>query len=1141
MKMKSRLFCIRHRSMLLLALMLCPFLATAQSHTTQSVLSEHTWHRMSVVREGIYKLDHNALNAMGIDMDRLNPNEIRIFGNPSGALPESNKEERYDDLSEMAIYVQGAEDGRFDEGDFVLFYGQEPTVWKLKTGDKYERCRNPYSDTTYYYICVDSGVEGIRIASQASGDVQAATTVVTEFCDFVWHEEELFSPYSAGQNWFGEEITAADSVLELSFVMPNLVKEKALELRSTVMGRSNNSGVLHFDMWCNDSYLVADATMNAVNDNLYGRVLDFTKQLFSGSDTLNYRLKLRPMDPSHLLFLDYVEIYGWRELICVGNQFPFRIVPSQLGGAGSSVWVRGMGTEYQLWDVSQPLRPVVQEGVNSANSFVFTTDERTERRYLAFKPSAAMSVEAVTPVANQNLHAIAQADMLIITPSLFWEQAQALADYHEENDGLHSVLADVNEIYNEFSTGTPDPTALRDFIRMVYYRSDQNLRYVTLFGKGSHDFRNIRGFGKNFVPTYESGTSSNSQSCYCTDDYFALMEKEEGLAAAGTVDLGIGRLPVSTIQEAETVLRKIFHYDDLRATQGMWKTNHLFLADEENMQFFNSSESCERMLDTLNHDMNPVKVYVDAYSQVSTASGTTSPGAHEELMRRLENGVLFMQYHGHGGVRGLTDEQVFNISHITSLTNYDCMPFAFTATCEFSQFDDPNLVSAGELFFTQPNGGSAAMLTTTRPTVGTNSQRLAESLLKTLYNTEDGKSLRFGDIMRISKSNSANFPSSGIRRSLNICYVFFGDPAMRFNAPSKRVAVSKINGQQETIPLYAMSMVNVEGEIRHADGTFDADFNGEVDLRFFDKKTVFTTLGHDSSYPRHFSFFNDVLFQGKATVTNGKFNISFQVPVDINLEEGTPRFSFYAYDPTRSEDAIGVFEDVVLGGSDPAMVADNEGPSIRFYWDTPEFCNGDTVNPSGTLCADLYDAQGIYHYDFSLGRDIVLSGDAPGFANKTLNHLYEPALDDYRRGSVRFPVEDLMPGTYTFTLRAWDTQNNASEAELWLTVGEDKDVFLAQVGNYPNPFSDETWISFVHESSDESFGVALEVYDVMGRCISVCQQTVAANEDGRFALKWNVGDSAVSNLSSGLYFYRITLTDASGKQMSINQKMLLMR
>ena len=288
-------------------------------------------------------MDYEVLRAMNIDVENINPNEIRIFGNPAGVLPEKNSETRYDDLTEMAIFVSGAEDGRFDAGDYVLFYGQDPTCWKVdgSANMKYERLRNPYSDSTYYYICADSGVEGLRVASQPSADIEGSTNVITQFPDFACHEEELLSPYSSGRTWYGEQLTSTDSVLHFQLILPYLVKNKPIDYKLVVLGRSLN-GTIHYDFWANDNHLVADGTINKLseNTNSYGIDKSRTGQLQSGSDTINFSFVLQPRVASHLLYLDYVELFCWRELKRAGDLFAFRLRPDQLNHSNSAVWVR---------------------------------------------------------------------------------------------------------------------------------------------------------------------------------------------------------------------------------------------------------------------------------------------------------------------------------------------------------------------------------------------------------------------------------------------------------------------------------------------------------------------------------------------------------------------------------------------------------------------------------------------------------------------------------------------------------------------------------------------------------------------------------------------------------------------------------
>lgn len=1115
----------------------------AQDNTYQSVLSEHSWRRLAITQEGIYQLDYATLQGMGIDMGTLNPNQIRLFGNPSGSLPEKNSEARPDDLTEMAIWVVGADDGIFDNEDRVLFYGQEPTRWRLKDSgnETYLRERNLYSDTTYYYLCVDSGVEGLRVGEKSTLPVEDATTVISEFPDFLWHEEELMSPYFQGLTWYGEQLTTPEEPFTLTFVFPNLVKTKPLLIRSQVLGRVK-SGPMYYDLWANDNHVGNSVSIPKYSDHYYGKPSALSKQAMSDSDTVTMQLSFRASVTASL-YLDYLEIYGWRLLRREGQFFPFRLMPSQFGSGKSAVWVQNTNANYWLWEVTNPMRPQLQEVVLSGGNLVFATDERTEKRYALFNPDCALSVDRWTELSNQNVHAIGNIDMLILTPLLFKAQAQSLADYHAELDGLNSAVVDVDEIYNEFGTGHPDPTAIRDFVRMVYLRSGGRLRYLTLFGRASADYRDIMGYGQNFVPTYESDDSSYYEMDFCTDDYFGLMDASEGYHSEGKIDIGIGRISVSTVEEAETVLRKIRHYNDMAVVHGLWKADMIMFADDESTDYVSNSEIYCNMFDTLVPAMTPRKLYTGAYPTVSTSSGTEIPGANADLMQLLDKGALMLFYTGHGGVRGLTAEKVFANADINRLGNYDRMPFVYTATCEFSKYDNPLVVSAGEQMFLNPNGGSVAMFTTCRPTFGPQNHRQSQAFIKVCFGRdEEGLPMRFGDIIRLSKNDPLNYNNSNLMKNINIRFLFLGDPVLRMPMAYEDIAVQKVNGVavngNDGIELHGMSMVTMEGVVKNRGGQVDTGFNGKLWVRLFDKATKVRVNRYGNGY-RNVHDFKDVLYQGCVSVTGGRFAVSFQVPQDIMTDVGAPRFTFYAYDSIRSIDAMGKFDDLTLGGIDPAMVADDEGPKIDFYWNTPDFINGQSVERQGVLYADLYDAQGIYHYDFSLGRDIVLCSNLMGYDHLVLNDLYEPALNDFRRGRLTIPVSDLEPGTYQFQLKVWDTQNNPSEALLWFVV--DDDLFLSQVRNFPNPFNEETRISMTHVGEDGNFDVEIEIYDIMGRPVQHLSKRVTSTNGVIEPICWNGCSYSGTPLRSGVYLYRLTLTDETGFFRTVSQRMIISR
>ena len=1130
-------FLYRHIiSFLVFCLLLSPLCTLAQSDLYESVLSQGTWYKMAVAKDGVYKLDYNLFQSLGVSMIDLNPDQIRIFGNESSPLPEKNSVSRYEDLTELAIFVYGAEDGHFDANDYVLFYGQDPTNWTISGNEdpKFVRERNCYSDTTYYYLCTDSGVNGLRIGHAASVDYDQNSHLITRFPDFQGHDEDLLTLTSIGRVWYGEMLTTQDPSLDLPFVFPDLIDSLPVSMTVNVMGKTKS--ILSYNVWYNSNQLVLSGRILKPSTHTYGNISTYSRQFNADSDTLSLRLEMLPNMDGGILFLDYFELQCWRKLKYHGDDYYFQFFPNQFDTLVNLVEVEDVPNRFELWDVTNPLRPIAQDYEVTGNRMRFAVEGQAERRYMIFVPNAFKQVESVKPIHNQNLHAISTADMLIITPRLFWEQAQELADFHTETDELLTVVADVDEIKNEFSTGQSDPSGIRDFIRMVYLRSAGRLKYVLLFGKPSMDYRDIMGYGNNMVSCYESRKNSVLEvACYASDDFFGLMGEDEGDACYGFVDLGIGRLPVTTVEQAQNVVNKIKHYQDVAETHGPWRIHELIMADDEESHF-NQAETCAEIVADNTNEILQTKLYIDAYRQVSTAGGDRYPEANADLIRYLEEGQLVFRYSGHGGVNSLTEEKVFTDSDIMNMTNGDRLPFFYSATCEFSRYDKPSLVSAGEMLVLKPDGGAIATFSATRSTFPGDNLKLSKSLSEVLFQSQEGFPLRFGDVFRMAKSNSDLFSTN------NVCYVLLGDPALRMAYPQQKITISSINGRpiDDGVDLYAMSHVTVEGEVIRGDGACDSLFNGIMQVEFYDKKSVFTTLANDAPSvvisPRAFSYYHDILFSGTVTVRNGKFNFTFQIPSDINMNEGAPLLSYYAYDSVRNIDACGAFKLITLTGFDPEVISDHEGPQINLYWNTPDFVNGDVLTKeNGVLYAELFDEQGIYHYDYSIGRDIVLNSNISDYQNYRLNDRFEPALDDFQRGRVVVPIDGLQRGSeYEFTLKAWDTQNNSSEASVWFSLSDY--VFLSQVTNYPNPFSNETVITFVHDRPDEVVEVRVEVYDMVGHKVADLSRTVVASGDAVETIRWNGSDCA-----SGLYVYRFTITDSEGRSHSVNRKMVIQR
>ena len=1116
---------------LLLSLMTALWSMSIQAQwTDHSVLRDHTWYKIGVLEDGVHVIDGAYLESAGVQIGQVDPARIRLFGNVAGVLPEKNSDARYDDLTEVAIEVTGDEDGRFDPQDRILFYGQGPVTMTLGLTNTYNYERHYYTDTIYYFLCLDGSEPGLRMEEAAPVEVATDDPRITDFIDYWNHESEELSPYASGRTWYGDLITAQEGFKEFHYEMPHYIQSKPVRLFSKVLGRCTSP--FAYSLSLNGVELVHQQNIESIKSHWYGvekqvdRIITLDREGF----TLRYDLHQTGQQP--LLYIERFTVNFWRELLFEERELAFRIIPAQQTGTTAEVVVDGVNEGVRCWEVTDPLHPRWQPMERSQGKGLFGIESQGERRYHLFEESGLKPVASIRGIGNQDLHALTGAEYLVITPRCFWEPAQALVDFHQEEDGLEGIVVDVEEIYNEFGTGTPDPTALRDFIRMLYLRSGAQLRYVLLFGKGTHDYRDIKGQHNNFVPTYEMLDQPWYEvASTCSDDYFALMESNEGYHCEGKVDLGVGRLPVTTCQQAEEMVAKIKRYADRSITQGPWLNYHLFLADNDSKSYMDYVEILDRTMDTVDSNQTTQKLYVDSYPVVSTPSGLRVPEAHDALLARFEEGFAVLSYTGHGGVKGLTEEKVLTSSDIQAMTNGDRLPFVHTATCEFSKFDNPNLVSAGELMILNPNGGAIGMLTSLVPTYSQNNQKLSRSFTEHVYDLDGGERLRFGDLFRLAKSDP------GYYHQLNICFVLFGDPALRLACPSNRVNTMQVvmpNEHSASVP--ASSLLTLNGGISDAEGRIDTLFNGVVDVRLYDKKTRFSTLGAYVS-PIQYSYYNDVLFEGKATVTKGLFSITLPIPSEINSCSGSARVSYYAYDSLRRCHASGVFNRFTVEGTDPNLEPDLQGPEIQFYWDHPSFVSGDVVSRKGTLCAELFDEHGIYHYNVSIGRNIVLRSDVQEYDNCILNDRYEPVIDDYRRGRILLPVGELESGTHEFTLKVWDTQGNASEKTIVVVIEDG--IMLAQVYNYPNPVDEGTWFSFRHGDMSEALRVRVEIYDLLGRQVAGLETATQSTVGEVPPLYWDGTGSTGRRLSPGVYAYRLTLTDSKGKQRSATGRMVL--
>lgn len=1105
------------------------------SYTSESVLNSGNWTKMGVTSTGIHKLTYQDIESMGINPSSMDINKIGVFGNYSGLLPEGNYEFRLDDLQENSISISGVEDGSFDEGDFILFYAQEPTVWKyvLFTG-RYEHRNNIYSDTTYYFFTPDMGTA--KPIEDLNGLENNATKFVNTFTDYAVHERDYENMMSTGKEWYGERFTGDTLTRVFNFSFPNRISSEPVYLDMEMIARSMLIDS-YYDIYVNDELISDSSKIRFVSSSLgiYARETNDLMTFFTDGDEVNIKIKFYSDNENSIGWLDFIELNAERELVFNGGQLIFsNPQTSAVGNITEYEIGQAAGSNY-VWDISDIHNPrEVICRINDDNiSFTLPTD--TLKTFVVFDESEYYSPVSYKEILNQNLHGISWVNYVIVRPDEFAEEAELLANIHRFNDGLSTVCISPQQIYNEFSSGAQDITAIRDFMRMLYLKGafGGEPAYLLFFGDASFDYKDRVHDNTNIIPTFESLESLRETGSFVTDDYFGLLDSDEGASATGILDIGIGRFPISTKEEAISTVKKIENYlAPNTSVMGDWRTNLCFVAHHrDNNLHLNQAEGLVAIADTLHDGIGINKIYLDAYPRVVVPGGYRFPDVNMKINEQMEEGALIVNYTGHGGLIGWADELVLDVPMINAFDNFDNMPLVITATCEFSRFDDPELTSAGEYLFLNKQGGAIALLTTTRLAYAHANYIVNRRIYTNLMESDYGGRPRLGDLVRLSKTPSHN-------NYLN--FVLLGDPALTLAYPKYDLLtnenVTNKSGVNDTV--HALSVVEVSGEIQDSHGQIIDDFNGYVYPKTVDKPSLYTTLGEaGNSYPEDFIMYDKVLFDGKAEVINGKFTFEFMVPKDIAYNYGYGKIRYYALDTVNFVDAWGAYNQLYLGGVDEDADIDDVGPEIELYLNSNSFNTKDVVTNSPVVLSYIKDDQGINSTGNGLGRDIVMILDNDYSSTMVMNEYFQMDLNSYKSGEVVYPFSELEQGWHTLTLKVWDLQNNSSEKTIEFLVDDNAEIQITQVLNYPNPFFDETQFDFVHDKSGAVLEAVIRIYNISGRLEVELESEATTAGGAPSPIIWDGRNGNGQEISPGIYVYTISISDNYGNVTVQQQKL----
>lgn len=1130
---------------------------------TTSPLNEGTWYKIGVTSTGIQKLTKDFFTNNNINITGVNPKNIRVFGYAQGMLPESISEYTPASLTEIKGYFEGETDNSFDNGDHLLFFATGANVWDYNTTTQiHEHKKHLYSDTAYYLLNIGNiPAQRIETANLPTGLANA------EIKSYPWHqfyEVDQTNLIKTGRDWYGDYFNFT-SKRNYSFTIPELYQSEKIHFKAKLAIRSTLSPNNNVYFRANNSLIHSKLNISNVSTSYTSNyaVLITEKDSFNISgNNLSFQIEYTSPTTGSEAWLDYLEIHAKSKLKLTGTSLLFDNDQNIGIGKLSNFKISDINSSTQIWNVTNPYNAEIipYSLKEDTGNFTFQTD--SAGTFIAFNPTGTKSPFVSGKISNQNLTGLTDVDYILITPNALKSSTEKLANYHQINSNLTTAVVTIDQVYNEFSGGTPDITAIRNFCKYLYENASSptsRIKYLFLMGDGSYDPKNRELNNLNYIPTFQSNNSVSPTASFVSDDYFAMLDDAGGIYSAGSaVDIGIGRFPARNSTDAAGFVDKAIHYmnssktknvgtnTDIRSTHGNWKNKMLFVADDGSTSDGYTSAhvtQTEMIIDAIlaeDSSFNVNKVYLDSYVKNSTAGGGRYPDVNREIHEAMQGGVFFVSYIGHGGEVGWADERILDIEEITSWDNMDAMPLFLTATCEFSRYDDPARTSAGEYTILNSKGGAIAMITTTRLVYGgiTNNIGFSINFFQQGLNEYNGSMPRLGDVIRLTKTVSPLGSNYNNRK-----FALLGDPAMKLAYPKYSVATTKINGvniSSSPDTLKALSLIKIEGEIRDENNAI-INLNGYVYPTVYDKLNQLTTLDNNNANSVvNFENRNNILYSGLASVTDGKFSFEFIVPKDINYSYGKGRISYYFTNDTI--DGKGYNEQITVGGSSSNLNSDLEGPQLQLFMNDTNFIFGGTTTSSPDIYAVVNDLSGINTTGNSLGHDItaVLDDD---YANPIiLNDYYESTLDDYQNGKVTYPLSNIADGKHNLRLKIWDVNNNSSEAYTEFIVANEADLALNYVLNYPNPFTTSTNFFFEHNQPNQDLEVLIKIYTISGKLIKSIPTQINSNGNLKSnPIHWDGLDDFGDRIGRGVYIYQVSVSSPDGKSAEKIEKLVILQ
>lgn len=1097
-------------------------------YTTQSRLSKGNWVKIRVAETGVHKLTYSALRSMGFS----DPSKVRLFGYGGAVLPETGLQNLVDDLPEQPLWHANS---------YMLFYAQGPVSWKRESKN-YVHSVNTYSDWGYYFLTDDADGETAVFDTVRTDSI--SDRLIDVYPDYAVHDPDEYSWFGSGRRFF-ESADCTGSNRSYRFITEGIIPDTVSVTMAISASSSETTrlSVLVNGLETGSMSIRSKATQNAarIREQSYvslGQFKDESVIKITGNGGSGATARL-----------DFIRLNFKRKLALYGSSTIFRTGRNE---SNASLCIANSTSDVVVWclgkDGSYSIIPSeFIDGKTVTRNASYTADD-----ILIAVNSVGKFPEpqVVGHVANQNLHGMDSTDLVIVVPASgkLVNEAERLAQAHRDIDGLSVAVLRADMVYNEFSSGTPDATALRRFMKMLYDRGGAGAspRYLLLMGDGAWDNRmHVPEWkGENpddYLLCYESYESMSHTASYVMEDYFGLLDDVEGVnLLAEKVDIGVGRLPVCTASQAKSQVDKIIDYMKGRWA-GSWCNRILVLGDDgDNNTHMIDADSTAILYADAYPDMDIRKIYWDAYKMEISASYNGYPTVRKQLLEELDKGALIVNYSGHGSAEVLSHELVVNKSDMKKLTSRH-LPFWITASCDIAPFDSPE-ESLGMNLVRNVQGGAIGILSTTRTVYASLNKTINRSFSRyVLAYGDDGQPQRLGDALRLAKNElvTRDFGETDLSEN-KIHYVLLGDPALRLAAPEMSVVVDSFGGTESSATGIASagSVITVRGHIEY-NGKKQDKFNGMLSGTVYDNERTITCYDNlnTADEPFRFRYRDRILYSGMDSVRNGEFTLTFPVPMDINYSNQNGLITLYAVNNSRDMAAHGHFSNFTVGGTAANLARDSVGPDLHLYLNSPSFQYGGNVNGTPLLVAELKDSSGINTSGNGIGHDILLIVDNNPNWTWVLNSYFEQAPGDYTSGRVTFPIPELPEGRHELMLRAWDMMNNSTTVYLGFKVIHDlQPGFTIDITE--SPAREHTTFVITHDRPGQSANVNIQVSDMNGSVQWTYTVTDSSNT-GVTLVPWNLHGNSGHRMQPGLYIVRASVGTEGGGSSSTSCKLVI--